>query len=165
MVRLVVINNSPLVKVIGPVTAKVSVSSGVASAMAWRREPGPLSPVVVTTAAHPQGERSIARMAKTNGMNVLMVGLRLSVPRCALKQNRFPLQRGDSPALVLPEMQPAKPCLREPAQKGLKLYLFSNSRAWRMLRPRNLRQTWPSQFPGSVVAGVPPAVEPGILPD
>src|SRR5436190_12604115 len=87
MVRFVVINNSPLVKVIRPLTAKVSVSPGVASAMAWRNEPGPLSAVVVTMAAHPQGERRIAMTAKTNANEVLMVGLRFSVPRCALKQN------------------------------------------------------------------------------
>src|SRR5436190_24257982 len=87
MVRFVVINNSPLVKVIRPLTAKVSVSPGVASAMAWRNEPGPLSAVVVTTAAHPQGKRSIATTAKINGIDVLMVGLLLSVPQCALKRN------------------------------------------------------------------------------
>ena len=86
MVRLVVINNSPLVKVMRPLTAKVSVSPGVALAMAWRSEPGPLSAVVVTMAAHPYCERSIVTTAKTNGINLLMVGLRLSVPRCALKR-------------------------------------------------------------------------------
>jgi len=73
MVRLVVINSSPLVKLIRPLTAKVSVSPGEASAMAWRSEPGPLSAVVVTTAAHPQGERSIAMTTKTDPINVLMV--------------------------------------------------------------------------------------------
>src|SRR5580765_6671769 len=87
MVRLVVISNSPLVSVMAPFTAKVRVSPGVASAMAWRSEPGPLSPVVVTTAAHPKDEGSIAKMAKTNGIDILMVGLRLLVPRRALKQN------------------------------------------------------------------------------
>src|SRR6266568_2956086 len=92
MVRLVVINNSPLVKVMGPLTAKVRVSPGVALAMAWRSEPGPLSAVVVTMAAHPQGECSIAMMAKTNGIDffdlfdLFMCGLRLSVPRCVLNR-------------------------------------------------------------------------------
>src|SRR6266487_2451362 len=87
MVRLVAINNSPLVKVIRPLTAKVRVSPGVALAMAWRSEPGPLSAVVVTMAAHPQGERSIAMTIKTNGIDLLIFGLRLLVPRCALKRN------------------------------------------------------------------------------
>jgi hypothetical protein len=31
---------------------------------------------------------------------------------------------------------------------------FSNSRAWRVLRPRNLRRPWPSRFPGSVMVGM-----------
>jgi hypothetical protein len=31
-------------------------------------------------------------------------------------------------------------------------YLFSNSRAWRVLRARNLRRPWSSRFPGSLVA-------------
>src|SRR5207244_9038338 len=89
MVRLVVINNSPLVKVMRPLTAKVRVSPGVALAMAARSEPGPLSAVVLTMAAHPKGECSIAMTTKTNGIGLFIFGLRLSVPQCALKRNDF----------------------------------------------------------------------------
>jgi len=106
MVRLLVMNNSPLVKVMEPLTAKVSVSPGVALPMAWRSEPGPLLAVVVTTAAHPQGERSIAMTAKINGIDLLMVGLRFSVPRCALKRNDSLSDGAIIPAVSF--LQPAK---------------------------------------------------------
>src|SRR5436309_9713644 len=86
MVRLVVINNSPLVKVMRPLTAKVRVSPGLALAMAWRSEPGPVSAVVVTMAALAQGECSIA-MTIINGIDLFIFGLRFLVPRCALKRN------------------------------------------------------------------------------
>src|SRR5437667_5015404 len=90
IVRSLSIANSPLVNVMRPLTAKVTVSPEAALAMAWRSEPDPLSAVVVTVAAHPHGKRSIAMMAKTNGIDLFdlfMCGLRLSVPRCVLKRN------------------------------------------------------------------------------
>src|SRR5437762_9963565 len=86
MVRLVVINNSPLVNVMRPLTAKVRVSPGLPLAIAWRSEPGPLSAVVVTMAANAQGECSIA-MTIINGIDLFIFGLRLLVPPCALKHN------------------------------------------------------------------------------
>src|SRR5213593_452577 len=106
MVRLVVINNSPLVKVTRPLTAKVRVSPGVALAMASRSEPGPLSAVVVMMAAHAQGEWSIA-MTKINGIDLFMSGLRLLVPRCALKRNDSD-PTVEFTGSVHPELQPGK---------------------------------------------------------
>src|SRR6266498_3125470 len=96
MVRLVVINNSPLVKVMRPLTPKVRVSPGVALAMAWRSEPGPLSVVVVTRAAHPQVERSIAMTTKANGIDLLIFALRFLVPQCGLKR-KLQLRRSGAP--------------------------------------------------------------------
>jgi hypothetical protein len=81
--------------------------------MAWRNEPGPLSAVVVTIAAHPQGERNIAT-AKTNGSNVLMVGLRFSIPRRALKQNKS-LSDG---SVFLTEVRSPNPAMRVSADAG-----------------------------------------------
>src|SRR5436190_7582753 len=46
--RFLLIDSSPLVKVIAPVTEKSIVSPEVAAAIALRNEPGPLSVVVVT---------------------------------------------------------------------------------------------------------------------
>jgi hypothetical protein len=51
IVRSLSISNSPLVKMMGPVTAKSMVSLLVALAIAARNEPGPLSAEVVTVAA------------------------------------------------------------------------------------------------------------------
>src|SRR6266496_3394588 len=90
IVRSLSINSSPLVSVMVSPVEKLMVSPGVALAIASRNEPGPLSAVVVTVAAHPQGERSIAMTAKTNGIDLFdlfMCGFRLSVPRCVLKRN------------------------------------------------------------------------------
>src|ERR1039458_8667850 len=47
-VRSLLITSSPLVSVVLPVTAKSMVSAGVASAIAWRSDPGPLSLRLVT---------------------------------------------------------------------------------------------------------------------
>ena len=48
MVMLLSTSNSPLVKPIVPVMAKLIISPSLASASAWRNEPGPLSFVLVT---------------------------------------------------------------------------------------------------------------------
>jgi hypothetical protein len=93
MVRFVVINNSPLVKVMRPVTAKVTVSPGAALAMAWRSEPGPSSAVVLTTAAHPYWGRSRAMTANRNAIDLFIVGLPFSVPWCVLRRN-VPISNG-----------------------------------------------------------------------
>src|SRR6266436_6724339 len=65
MVKFLLINNSPLVSVIEPVTEKVMTSPGAAPAIAARKEPGPLSAVVVTTAARAGVEEMSMRARRT----------------------------------------------------------------------------------------------------
>ena len=87
MVRFVVITSSPLLNAITPLTAKVTVSPGAAVAIASRSEPGPLSSVVVTTAADANGERSSAAMTKANGIVLFIFRLPFLVLVCALRRN------------------------------------------------------------------------------
>src|SRR5262249_12949057 len=67
IVTLLETNNWPLVRVIVPETTVASmVSSSLAAASAARREPGPLSSVLVTVmvAASAQGRTALARAAQ-----------------------------------------------------------------------------------------------------
>src|SRR5205085_1896731 len=60
MVMLVLTSSSPLVSPIVPVTAKLMVSPSLASASAWRNEPGPLSFVFVTVMVAAEAEITAA---------------------------------------------------------------------------------------------------------
>ena len=65
MVNGLVMESSPLVKLIVPVTEKLIVSPGAALAMAARKDPGPLSAVVVTLALSPGRGISVAANHRT----------------------------------------------------------------------------------------------------
>jgi hypothetical protein len=84
---VVTITNSPLVKVMGPLTAKLSVSPGTALAMACRSDPGPLSAVVVMVAAQPQSNGKIADTSTIKGTGLRMVRRRFLLVR-AVKAKR-----------------------------------------------------------------------------
>src|SRR5712671_7216468 len=61
MVMLLSITSSPLVKLIVPVTAKPMVAPSFASMSAWRREPGPLSFVLVTVMMFARADTAAAQ--------------------------------------------------------------------------------------------------------
>jgi hypothetical protein len=62
----------PLVSVMAPVTAKVIVSPGATVEIAARNDPGPLSAVVVTTAAGAWCSATVTRAAKRRGLFITM---------------------------------------------------------------------------------------------
>ncbi|PYL71148.1 MAG: hypothetical protein DMF26_20010 [Verrucomicrobia bacterium] len=69
MVTLLSITSSPLVKLMVPLTAKLMVSPSLASASAWRNEPGPLSFRLVTVMMF-AGARQIVRCANAMGSGI-----------------------------------------------------------------------------------------------
>src|SRR2546427_9629957 len=71
MLRSFVMSNSPVVSAIVPVTAKLIVSPSAASAMAWRKEPGPpsLALVTVRVAARPGFARQSALADHKQSLN------------------------------------------------------------------------------------------------
>ena len=62
MIRSLSRTNSPLVRVMMPVTEKLMVSPEEASPMACRREPAPLSPVDVTISLVATGETTVREL-------------------------------------------------------------------------------------------------------
>src|SRR5713101_9449731 len=91
MLNGLVMDSSPLVKLIVPVTEKLIVSPGAALAMAARKDRGPLSAVVVTLALSPGRGISVAANHRTKRAVCFMGYSEESVWRIVATESNLPI--------------------------------------------------------------------------